>query len=85
MNGERMHPLTEYGVAVMTKLIQLNHNATWLCQEVSTKGNCYMDTQYLNKILTGKIPGAKKVELINEVLDEEEAKQNAVNRVGEED
>lgn len=82
MNGGRMHPLTEYGISVRTKLIQLNRNPTWLCAEISEKGNCFMDTQYLNKILTGKIPGVKKVQLINKILTEEEARQHGTNALG---
>ena len=82
MNGGRMHPLTEYGISVRTKLIQLNRNPTWLCAKISERGNCFMDTQYLNKILTGKIPGVKKVELINEILTEEEARQHGTNALG---
>lgn len=82
MNGGRMHPLTEYGISVRTKLIQLNRNPTWLCAEIAERGNCFMDTQYLNKILTGKVPGLKKVKLIDEILTSEEERQNAANKMG---
>lgn len=82
MVGGRKNPLTEYGISVRTKLIQLNRNPTWLCGEVSREGECFMDTQLLNKILTGKVLGTNKKPLINKILEEEEARQNGTKPLG---
>lgn len=69
---ERKNLLTEYGLAVRKKLLDINKTPTWLCAEVASRGNCYMDTQYLNKILTGQASSRKKIELIDAILQEAE-------------
>lgn len=74
--GNRIHPLTDYGLTVRKKLLELNQNPTWLCEKISSTGGCYMDTQYLNKILSGKINSKSRVALIDQILTEEEERQN---------
>lgn len=71
----RGNPLTEYGLSVKKKLLELNQSSAWLAESVAVRGNCYMDVQYLNKICNGKATSQNKIALINQILDEEEARQ----------
>lgn len=64
-----MSVLTEYGVAVKKRLIDLGMSQKDLAEEVSAKTGLFVDGGYLHKILTGSRTAPKIVSAINEILD----------------
>lgn len=68
IGGEALKPTTEYGKAVKRRLIEMEQTQRWLEQEVSQKTGLYCDSSLLYKIFTGKAPGKKIVNAINEIL-----------------
>lgn len=74
------------GIRVKHRLLDLGKRQAWLIEEMKKKEpDMYLDSGYMARILNGSEVSAPKMKLIDEILTEEEAKQNAVNRVGEED
>ncbi len=64
-----MSRLTEYGVTVKKRLIDLNMTQTSLAASVRDKTGLYVDGGYLHKILTGERKAPNVVSAINEILD----------------
>lgn len=60
--------LTEYGVAVKKRLIDLGMSQKDLAEEVAIKTGLFIDGGYLYKILTGGRAAPKIVSAINEIL-----------------
>lgn len=67
--SERVRPLTDYGITVKTKLLQLGKTQQWLIDEVKKKlPDKYLDTSNMYKILTGEINSKDIVGAINNIL-----------------
>lgn len=67
--SERVRPLTDYGITVKTKLLQLGKTQQWLIDEVKKKlPDKYLDTSNMYKILTGEINSRDIVGAINNIL-----------------
>ncbi len=61
--------LTEFGVKVKIKLLELGKNQNWLIDEVKKRNpTTYMDSSLMNKILTGQVKSGKNVDSIKEIL-----------------
>ena len=46
--------LTDFGLAVKTRLLQLGRGQKWLQQQIRERTGMFMDSGYLYKILTGQ-------------------------------
>ena len=64
-----MSRLTEYGVTVKKRLIDLNMTQNALASEIRERTGLYVDGGYLYKILTGERKSQNIVAAINEILD----------------
>ena len=64
-----MSRLTDYGVAVKKRLIDLDMTQSSLAAAVKVKTGLYVDGGYLHKILTGERKAPNVVSAINEILD----------------
>ncbi len=60
--------LTEFGKKIKYALIEKDKTQAWLIEEVKNKTGLFLDSSYLNKIMTGKREGDKIVEAIKEIL-----------------
>jgi hypothetical protein len=60
---------SDFGHKVKTKLLKLKKNQTWLIDEVKKKHNCFLDSAYMSKILSGERQAPKIRKVICEVLD----------------
>lgn len=67
-----MAQLTAFGKDVMHRLIDLDRRQAWLCEEIASRTGLYMDSSYMNKILTGQKSTPKIVAAIREILGMEE-------------
>ena len=61
--------LTDFGLCVKTKLLQLGKEQKWLEESVTKKTGLYVDSGYMHKILTGQRNAPKVVAAIREILD----------------
>ena len=61
--------LTAFGKQVKYKLIDLGRTQIWLHEQVTAKTGMFMDSSYLNKILTGERAAPKVTQAIREILD----------------
>ena len=75
------NPLTPFGREVKHRLIDIGKTNGWLVEEVRKRSNTKFDSSFMAKILNGKVKNSTKEGIINEVLAEEEKRQNA-NRMG---
>ena len=76
------NPLTPFGKQVKHRLINLDKTNGWLVEEVKKRVDTKFDSSFMAKILNGKVENSAKKELINEILSEEEARQNAAESLG---
>ena len=65
--------LTEFGKNIKFALIERDLTQEWLISEVKKKTGLFLDSSYLNKIMTGRSAAPKIVAAIREVLDMPEA------------
>ena len=65
----KKHKLTDFGIAVKTKLLYMDMTQTQLEKAVSEATGLYVDCSYMNKILTGRRSPEKVVQAIREILD----------------
>lgn len=68
ISREYKHLLTDYGIKVRTKLMELGRPQGWLIAEVAQKTEMFVDDSRLNKILTGRANSDRIVIAINQVL-----------------
>lgn len=59
---------TPFGLCVKTELLKRGLEQKWLEEEIRKKTNLYVDSSYMNKILTGKRNPEKIINCICEVL-----------------
>lgn len=75
--GERKRPLTEYGIKVKIKLMQINKTQSWLIEEVKNLlPQKYVDSSNIYKILTGEIKSTEIKTAINQILGIERTDEN---------
>ena len=60
---------TRFSKLVRMRLIYLDKDYKWLCEEVSKKTGKYFDSSYYSKILRGKVRAPKMRAAIREILD----------------
>ena len=64
----------EFGKAVRIRLIELNQSQEWLIEQVRERTGDYFDSSYLQRLLSGKLPGGGrngkpgKAQVIREIL-----------------
>ena len=59
---------TEFGKKVKCALIDEEKTLTWLSEEVTKRTGLYLDSSYMNKILTGQRNPEKIITAISEIL-----------------
>lgn len=64
----RKNKLTEYGVAIKIRLIEMDRSQEWLINEVNKRGIIILDRSFLNRIMTGVVKTSAAVPIINEIL-----------------
>ncbi len=64
--------LTNFGMSVKVKLLQIGKDQKWLEEAVSEKTGLYVDNGYLYKIFRGQRNAPKIVAAIKEILSIEE-------------
>lgn len=73
----------EQGIRVKHRLLDLGKRQAWLIEEMKRREpNLYMDSGYMARLLNGSEISAPKMKLINKILEEEEARQNAADKMG---
>lgn len=60
---------TDFGKAIMHRLVDLDKDQSWLMAQVREKTGLYMDGSYLHKIKTGRAATPKIVAAIKEILE----------------
>lgn len=60
--------ITDYGMRIKMRLLELNKNQNWLIDEVASRTGLYFDSGYLHKILTGSEKSEKILTAINDIL-----------------
>ena len=68
MEGSKKE-LTAFGKQVKYRLIDLGKTQTWLQEQVTEKTGLFLDSSYLNKIITGERAAPKVTQAIREILD----------------
>lgn len=60
---------TAFGKEAMKKLIDMEQNQEWLCQQVRERTGMFCDQAYISRIFTGERNAPKIVTAIREILD----------------
>ena len=66
--------LTPFGKDIKKRLLDVDHDQSWLIEQVSVKTGLYFDRSYLHKIMTGKLNTPGIVSAICEILGIEKQK-----------
>lgn len=73
---EELAKVSDFGMAVKIRLIEMQKTQEWLIEQVKEKTGDYFDSSYLHRILTGKLPAESgyngkrgKADVIREILD----------------
>ena len=64
-----MIALSDFGVAVKKRLVDLNRTQKWLVDEVQSRTGKYFDNGYLQKLMTGRATSEPMRSVICEILD----------------
>lgn len=67
IGGEQM--ASDFGEKVKIELLKLKKNQAWLIDEVKKKHDCFLDSAYMSRILSGERQAPKIRKVICEVLD----------------
>lgn len=59
---------TDWGLKVKMELLKQGKEQKWLEKEVASRTGLYIDSAYLNRILTGQRNPPKIISAINEIL-----------------
>jgi hypothetical protein len=59
---------SDFEYKVKNKLLKLKKNQAWLIDEVKKKHNCFLDSAYMSKIISGKRQAPEIRKAICEVL-----------------
>ena len=60
---------TDFGKAIMKRLVDLEKQQQWLIEEVASRTGLYVDSSYLFKIKTGQLATPKIIAAICEILE----------------
>lgn len=52
---ETLAQVTEFGMAVKVRLIEMQKTQSWLIEQVADRTGDFFDSSYLHRILTGKL------------------------------
>ena len=70
-------PIT--GLQVKHRLLDIGKRQSWLIDEMKKRDEkMYMDSSYMARLLDGQEKSAKKMQLIEEILTEEEERQKCL-------
>ena len=61
--------ISEYGMAVKKRLVEINKPQKWLESEITARTGMYCDSSLLNKVFTDKVKSYRIVTAINEILE----------------
>ena len=61
--------ITPFGKEIKKRLVDLDHNQSWLIDQVTERTGLYFDRSYMNKIMKGQLCTPKIVQAICEILD----------------
>ena len=61
--------ISDFGLCVKTKLLEINRNQKWLAEEITKQTGLYVDSGYMYKILTSQRNAPKVVDAICKILD----------------
>lgn len=59
----------DFEYKVKNKLLELKKNQKWLIDEVKKKHNCFLDSAYMSKIISGERKASEIKKVICEILD----------------
>lgn len=60
---------SDFEYEVKNKLLKLKKNQAWLIDEVKKRHDCFLDSAYMSRILSGERQAPKIRKVICEVLD----------------
>lgn len=63
------HGFTEFGKDVKKRLIDLDTSQEWLISQINRDTGLFVDSSYLNRILTGRCNSEKIIASISKILD----------------
>lgn len=64
-----MKPITNFGLATKSKLLQKNQTQKWLMDEIRSITGMYVDSSTLHKIFTGELHSKRLTAAICQVLE----------------
>lgn len=67
-----MVQLTDFGIKVKKRLLDLGQPQKWLIEQVTQKTGKFLDNGYLQKLMTGRATSACMEKIIYEILEIEE-------------
>ena len=74
--SERKNALTPYGIKVNVRLLEMGKKQTWLIEKIQELlPNRYIDSSFINRILTGQTNSPEVIASINEILCIDEVEQ----------
>lgn len=67
--SERKKALTPYGITVNVRLMEMGKKQTWLIEKIQELlPNRYIDSSFINRVLTGQTNSPEVITSINEIL-----------------
>lgn len=72
---------SEKGTEIKIRLLQINKRQKWLIDEVKSR-NQWMDSSYMTRLLNGTEKNERLMNIIEEIVSVEEARQEAENGKG---
>lgn len=60
---------SNFGKAVKKELIEINKSQEWLIEQIKCKTGLFVDSSYLNRIITGRSKNKKIINAIAEILE----------------
>ena len=74
--SERKKALTSYGITVNVRLMEMGKKQTWLIEQIQELlPSRYIDSSFINRVLTGQTNSPEVVAAINEILNINELEQ----------
>ena len=72
------------GIRIKHRLLDLGKRQAWLISEMKKREpNMFLDSSYMARLLDGTETSGPKMALINQILEEEEARQDGINCMGQ--
>lgn len=74
--SERKNALTPYGIKVNVRLLEMGKKQTWLIEKIQELlPSRYIDSSFINRVLTGQTNSPEVIASINEILCIDEVEQ----------